>query len=82
MHRRMLYRAFNQVTGKPPIEFFRFKRLDAVRAALKKKRRDKSVLIKDIARKHGFRELSRFAGQYQPEFGELPSDLASIISKG
>jgi AraC family ethanolamine operon transcriptional activator len=69
---RTLYRAFVDVMGLPPISFMRRKRLGDVHAALLAA--GPGTLVKDIAIKHGFTELGRFAGAYQRMFGELPSE--------
>jgi AraC family ethanolamine operon transcriptional activator len=67
--RRSLHRAFHDAMGVSVIQFLRFKRLCYVHAALK---RDGHVLIRDIAREHGFLEQGKFAGEYHRHFGELP----------
>jgi AraC family ethanolamine operon transcriptional activator len=67
--RRGLHRAFHDAMGTPVIHFLRHKRLCYVHAALK---RGGHVLVRDVAREHGFLEQGKFAHEYQRLFGELP----------
>ena len=71
VHPRRLHRAFMDVLGVPPITFLRRKRLRDVHTVLSQGGPD--VLVKAVAREHGFLELGRFAGEYQKQFGEKPS---------
>lgn len=71
VHPRRLHRAFMDVLGVPPITFLRRKRMRDVHAVLS--RGGRHVLIRAVAREHGFLELGRFAGEYQKQFGEKPS---------
>jgi transcriptional regulator GlxA family with amidase domain len=71
VHERQLHRAFNAVTGVPPITYLRHKRLGDVRTALLIA--GPGVTVREVAMAHGFLELGRFAGAYHRLFGELPS---------
>jgi AraC-like DNA-binding protein len=58
--------------GMSPIRYLRLRRLGMVRAALR--HADSATAnVSDIARRHGFLELGRFAAQYRAVFGEAPS---------
>jgi AraC-like DNA-binding protein len=58
--------------GMSPIRYLRLRRLGMVRAALC--RADPAMAnVSDIARRHGFLQLGRFAAQYRALFGEVPS---------
>ena len=71
--RRSLHRAFAEVLGMSPMQFFRRKRLgDAHNALLMAA--PGGVTIEGIAIRHGFLHVGRFAREYQLLFGELPSD--------
>jgi AraC-like DNA-binding protein len=67
---RTLRLAFQKHYGVGPMTYFRFLRLNAVRAKLKS---DPSVLIADAARECGFNHLGNFAADYRRLFGRLPS---------
>jgi AraC-like DNA-binding protein len=69
---RTLTRAFRERHGVGPISFLRRQRLDAARRDLL--RADpKAATVTQVALRYGFSHLSRFAGDYQQTFGELPS---------
>lgn len=72
VHRRRLNRAFMDVLGVPPITFLRRKRLGDVHRVLLQGGPD--LMVKSVALEHGFLELGRFAGEYQKQFGEKPSE--------
>jgi AraC-like DNA-binding protein len=58
--------------GMSPIRYLRLRRLGKVRAALR--HADPATAnVSDIARRHGFLQLGRFAAQYRAAFGEAPS---------
>lgn len=58
--------------GMSPIRYLRLRRLGMVRAALR--HADPATAnVSDIARRHGFLQLGRFAAQYRAVFGEAPS---------
>jgi transcriptional regulator GlxA family with amidase domain len=58
--------------GMSPIRYLRLRRLGIVRAALR--HADPATAnVSDIARRHGFLQLGRFAAQYRAVFGEAPS---------
>jgi methylphosphotriester-DNA--protein-cysteine methyltransferase len=58
--------------GTSPIRYLRLQRLARVRAALR--HADPATAnVSDIARRHGFLQLGRFAAQYRAVFGEAPS---------
>jgi AraC-like DNA-binding protein len=71
VHPRKLHRAFNAVTGVPPMTYLRHKRLGEVHTALLTA--GPGVKVCDVARAHGFIDLSLFAAAYRRQFGELPS---------
>jgi transcriptional regulator GlxA family with amidase domain len=55
-----------------PGSYARLRRLTLVRAELL--RADPAIdFVAEIARRHGFSELGRFAGSYRSAFGETPS---------
>jgi AraC family ethanolamine operon transcriptional activator len=66
--RRTLHRAFRNEYGVGPIEFNRHRRLGNVHAVLLQGGPD--LLVKDIARAHGFADYGRFSREYQELFGE------------
>jgi AraC-like DNA-binding protein len=59
--------------GMSPIRYLRLRRLARVRAALSHAD-PATATVSDIARRHGFLQLGRFATQYRAAFGEVPSD--------
>ena len=68
---RTLQRVFEDIVGISPIAYLRRRRLNDVHTALRNG--DSTTTVKTIARNHGFLHLSRFAAEYQNQFGELPS---------
>lgn len=70
--RRSLYRAFDEVLGMGPVKFLRQKRLCKAHSALKESDPAQTT-VSEIAMKHGFIELGRFAHYYHALFGEHPS---------
>ncbi len=70
--RRSLYRAFDEVLGMGPVKFLRQKRLCKIHSALKESDPAQTT-VSEIAMKHGFIELGRFAHYYHALFGEHPS---------
>jgi len=61
-----------QFLGMSPGRYARLRRLNLVRTTLR--RADPvSVTVAEIARRYGFAELGRFAGEYRVAFGEAPS---------
>ena len=70
---RTLTRLFARRYGMGPMRWLRTLRLDAVRRALlDADPAERSVT--EVALRHGFTHLGRFAGQYRERFGETPSD--------
>jgi AraC-like DNA-binding protein len=72
--RRTLERTFHRIVGKAPKAYLRHLKLCMAREELA--RGDRSVT--EVAIKHGFLELGRFAQSYRRLFGELPSETAAI----
>jgi AraC-like DNA-binding protein len=69
---RTLRKCCAEFLGMSPIRYLRLRRLGMVRAALC--RADPAMAnVSDIARRHGFLQLGRFAAQYRAMFGEVPS---------
>jgi AraC-like DNA-binding protein len=58
--------------GMGPSRYLRLRRLMTVRAAMHNAD-PVMVNVSDIARRHGFAQLGRFAAQYRAAFGETPS---------
>ncbi len=71
---RTLDRGFREQFGIGPKAYLNRFRLGRVRAALLRKRSDKSVA--DAANEWGFWHMGQFARDYQRMFGELPSATA------
>jgi transcriptional regulator GlxA family with amidase domain len=67
----MIRLAFRVVHGCSPRRFLRDERLRAVRAELHSAL--PGVTVTQVATRHGFVELGRFAAQYRAAFGESPS---------
>jgi transcriptional regulator GlxA family with amidase domain len=72
--RRTIHRAFHDVMGIGAITFLRNKRLGDVHSALL---RDGHVLVRDIAKQHGFLQPGKFTQEYRRLFGERPSETVS-----
>ena len=61
-----------EVLGMSPGSYARLRRLNLVRAALR--RADLTITrVSELARRYGFSELGRFAVTYRTVFGETPS---------
>ncbi|MBT1509470.1 helix-turn-helix domain-containing protein [Bradyrhizobium sp. SRL28] len=69
--KRTLHRAFHDVMGIGAITFSRNKRLGAVHSVLKQGGR---VLVRDVAKQHGFLQPGKFTQEYRRLFGERPSE--------
>ena len=69
--KRSLELIFRRGVGMPPSRWFLNIRLNGALRELIAPKAD--CTITDVATRWGFRHLSRFAGQYQRAFGELPS---------
>lgn len=67
---RTLRSAFHNVYGASPNRFLKLRRLMQVRRVLQ---RSGGALVSDVATRHGFWDLGRFAGDYRKLFGESPS---------
>jgi AraC-like DNA-binding protein len=67
---RSLSQGFQQFRGVTPMAMMRAIRLDSVRADLL--RAPDGVSVTDVAIRHGFSHLGRFAGFYRKRFGETP----------
>ncbi len=67
---RSLSQGFQQFRGVTPMAMLRAIRLDGVRADLIAAADGESVT--DVALRHGFMHLGRFAGFYRQRFGEMP----------
>jgi AraC-like DNA-binding protein len=70
--RRTMMRAFHDVLGIPPITFLRNKRLGDVHSELRQG--GIATMVRDVARKHGFLQLGKFAAEYFRLFGEYPRE--------
>ena len=70
---RDLRRAFQTVHGTSPKRYMLAERLGAVRRDLRDAT-NHAASVTDVAARHGFSELGRFAGYYRKVFGETPSD--------
>lgn len=68
---RTLRSAFRNVYGVGPNRFLKLRRLNQVRRVLQ--RAGMGSLVSEVATRHGFWDLGRFAGDYRRLFGESPS---------
>jgi len=68
---RTLRSAFRNVYGVGPNRFLKLRRLNQVRRVLQ--RAGNGALVSEVATRHGFWDLGRFAGDYRRLFGESPS---------
>lgn len=68
-----LERLFRREFQQTPSGYLRARRLDAVRRELKLGLRNGKT-IAEVAAKHGFAHLGRFASCYRKQFGALPSE--------
>jgi AraC-like DNA-binding protein len=75
---RTLRSAFHNVYGTGPNRFLKLRRLIQVRRALQHASPD--TLVSEVATRHGFWDLGRFAGDYRSLFGESPSRTARRAS--
>jgi len=67
--------------GISPRRYLLLRRLKQVRRALRDA--DPTTTVADLAQRHGFTELGRFAVAYRREFGEMPSTtLARVRGSG
>ena len=66
--------------GMSPIRYWRLRRLARVRAALRHAD-PATATVSDIARRHGFLQLGRFAAQYRAAFWEVPSDTLQRVRR-
>jgi AraC family ethanolamine operon transcriptional activator len=70
--RRTLFYAFDEILNSSPMAYFKARRLNLVRADLK--RADpRSTRVRDVARRWGFTHDGQFGGDYARLFGERPS---------
>jgi AraC-like DNA-binding protein len=69
---RTLRRLCQQHIGMGPMVYLRLRRMNSVRRALSLACPADST-VAELARRHGFTELGRFAATYRKLFGELPS---------
>ena len=70
---RALQLAFRRHLGTTPMAYLRRVRLQHVRVDLRAAVPGDNTSVASTARRWGFGNLSRFAGEYRDEFGELPS---------
>lgn len=68
---RTLRSAFRNVFGMGPNRHLKLRRLNEVRRALRQG--PPGTLVSEVAQRHGFWDLGRFAGDYRAVFGESPS---------
>jgi AraC-like DNA-binding protein len=66
--------------GMSPIRYLRLRRLGMARAALRHAD-PATATVSDIARRHGFLQLGRFAAQYRAVFGEAPSTTLQLATR-
>jgi AraC-like DNA-binding protein len=64
--------------GMSPGSYVRLRRLNLVRAALRRAE-PATATVAEIARRYGFSELGRFAGAYRTVFGETPSTTLRLV---
>lgn len=76
---RTLNDVFRRFRGTTPLGALHAARLDGVRNALQLEGAGASVT--EVARRHGFTNLSRFGTAYRRRFGEAPSDLVRRASR-
>lgn len=70
--RRTVHRVFAERFGVSPAHYMILRRLSEARFALRDAAAG-TLSVTDAARRNGFAEMGRFAGQYRQLFGELPS---------
>ncbi|KKK84016.1 hypothetical protein LCGC14_2787610, partial [marine sediment metagenome] len=67
----MLYRKLTRITGKSPVEFIRFIRLqNAARQMVKE-----DVNVSEAAYQNGFNDLSYFSKSFKNQFGSTPKQF-------
>ncbi len=71
---RSLRASCAQHLGMSPMSYLRLRRMKLVRHALRSARPANSG-VAELARRHGFTNLGRFAATYRQLFGELPSTM-------
>jgi len=76
---RTIYYAFDEVYGVPPMEYYKFLRLRAVRQRLKRSDLS-STTVTQIATSYGFCHMGQFACDYKKLFGESPSSTLKCPS--
>ena len=77
--RRSLHRAFDEVLGIGPVTFLRYKRLCGIHSVLRESDPAQTT-VSEVAMKHGFIELGRFAQYYRTLFGGHPSETLRACS--
>ena len=78
---RTLQSCCAEFLGISPRRYLLLRRLKQVRTALRDA--DPTTTVADLAQRHGFTELGRFAVAYRREFGEMPSTtLARVRGSG
>jgi len=71
---RSLYEGFHREFGLTPLAFVRRFRLERARDALIASDLEQSATVAEIALRHGFGHLGRFAASYRERYGESPSE--------
>jgi AraC-like DNA-binding protein len=66
---RVLRRCCHAHLGLGPVRYLRLRRMQRVRYAL----RNGATAVTQVAQRHGFGEVGRFAAEYRVFYGELPS---------
>ena len=69
---RTLRMCCTEFLGMSPGQYLRLRRLNLVHAELQRNV-SPATSVEDVARRHGFSELGRFAAIYRAVFGEMPS---------
>jgi len=70
---RTLRRAFERTFAISPIRYLKLRRLGLVHRVLRDADPERTR-VSEVAERHGFWELGRFAGEYRRLFGEKPSE--------
>ncbi|WP_176733517.1 helix-turn-helix transcriptional regulator [Bosea sp. BIWAKO-01] len=78
--RRTLEAVFNRFRDQTPLAALHRIRLDLVRDELAN--RSTEAVVSEVARRHGFTNLARFATAYRRRFGEAPKETARHTLKG
>lgn len=75
---RALFAAFRRDLGVTPMEYVRSRRLALVRAELLEASAsaERTATLTEIAHRHGFSNMGRFASAYRAAYGEFPSETA------